>query len=424
MEEIMKKFGIMLLTAVLLITFNGCPEADGELSVKNPVTGVVIERAGFPDITQNDFSIEMTEGQSLFLTVKKSAGGTPSWFYWEIEEGAEYISITGDNDKAAVEISADNPGHGNYAIIKASAGNKDGNASLKVKIDVIPNSDLKLEIDNNGVGEWNNGKTELTIKNNDELILGVTGTVDETEVVLKNIIWEVLESENIILSINENTGAVTVIGIGSNDIKVTAATDGVNKTAEKIISVIVIDSVENNILFMWNADIATGNMTNGGSVPPFTMPTNISDQFMRQKDGMIIKSFRVFGSGTITPNVKGLPLGGANNLRLAIGQYGNVGTAQGTGGNPPAHSPDMSPIPDYGGEIDLYRKFVRLTIHYADALSTSTTSGYILRAYVGNNGTGEGNSIFGAASNLGTYSTGEFISGSQMEILNASEGNI
>jgi len=388
----MKRAGIWFAAITLLFMAAGCSNGSNSNTVTpNPVNAVALVRSGYEDITQNDTIIQVTEGETLALTVKKTDGGAPSWYLWEVLDGTGYVSISGRDDLAGVTISADASSGANFATIKASAGNKDGSASITIKIEVTPNSDLKLAIDSGGTGVWTDNDATLTINNTDDLTLSVTGSVEDAAVALLTTVWAVAGTQGVV-SIDADTGAVTVEGTGTTTIKVSATAAEAADPATKTITLVVKNSLE-NVLFAWSA---ADNPISGlaGSGNAWTHPNYAG--FLAQKDGMQVKTFRSYGGGVNS--------GGAikitNSSRLAIGQTSNTVT---TGADTAATN--------LGGEIDLYRKQVRLTLNYANLAdpgsNPDTTPRIALRVFVNQNTTSQANSMFGigdpAACSLAVY---------------------
>jgi hypothetical protein len=418
----MKKFCIALTVIALLFTV-GCDDPDdgkgsGNGGENPKITGITYPASGFGlpanNVTANS-TIEIDYDQEITFTAATTNADTFSW----TANPANIVTITNGSTTAAT-IKGIAVAGGNTEIT-FTASNGDKKATFKFKIDVAPrpSEGLYLDVYHNSFKVNENQEFPLKTTNTTGLTFTADAVEDDDPLDDSDIAWATADGD--IVELSSATGAsvtITPKKVGTANITVTVTSEQTGDAYDdKVVTFKVkVEEDLSKVLFMWSAEETAGQepfaMTNGGSTPPFTHPG--ASQFMKQKQDMVVKSFRVFGSGTITQNDKGLPLGGSTNLRLALGQYSNVGTAAGTGGNPPAHSETTIPIPNYGGEIDLYRKKVRLTIDYADATVGSTQ--YVLRVNIGNNGTGESDSIFGAASNIWTGSIGEGVTGSRVDI--------
>jgi len=405
--------GIILISLVLI--FTGCIDEPNGNSIEPVINGITY---GFNEVpVTEDGLVEIGYRKEVLFSANAENATIFSW----TADVPGRVTITPNNSTTAMIKGI--AGGDVRITFTASDGTSSAVFEFTIQVEHRPAEGLWLDVihENDFVTE----NQEFIINEKDsEGLTFIADAAEDNADVSDAVTWTAEPSGIVTLSVTSGSTVIITPREAGEVIITVKITSVIFDDEELSFKIIVEEESFENVLFLWRASDYTGsipNITSGGSAPSFTH-TNF-EKFMEQKDGMVIKSMRGFGS-TVTTNAKGLALGSdSSNARLAIGQYANEGTAAGSGGNPPAHSPQMDPIPDYGGEIDLYRKKVRLTIEYADA--STIAGGYLLRIYIGNNGTGEANSIFGAASNLVSYGTDPHFgaTGTWLEILDASEGN-
>ena len=396
------KDGYLDGTKIFTVMVRDPGKPDLDLKVKDPDEQFVDEG--------DSFTLEA--GKNMVFTA--SAHGIPDVVLTDVEvnwvsDKPEYAEV---DDGTVTALSA-----GTATITVTATVDGYNPASLTFDIVVTPKRVLVLSVNSGGTGSWNQANNILTILETDENVtLNVTGTVSGQPADLDDIEWEITSASGII-EIDED-GKITILKTGTTQVTVSAETDDVDPASKTITVIVEMDYT--SVLFAWNINdgssfsVVTPPATSGhnlsGAGQGWVHPDN--NKFMAQKDNMRVSYLRTFAAGVAQNNAILL---GANNARLAIGQ--SIGQATNS------YLESTVDIPDFGGQIDLYEKHVRLTVDYINA---NTTGGYILRAYVGNNGTGAAQSIFGTTSNIATYGTAEHFGTGEIpwiNIVTAYEGN-
>jgi hypothetical protein len=363
-----------------------------------------------------DGIIKIIEGESEILTFEITDD--------EDEEvtGVDIQIISDDEDIATISNDEGIQVHGvvvGETFITITASKSDYKKSDSVTRDISVSSaagHLLLTVDSL-TGEWNDDHTSLTIKEDDNITLTVTGKVDREDVTLTSTEWEVTGIADIV-TINKSTGVVTVINTGSTFIKVTAEADEAEDPGTKIITLVVTkgDS-DTNVLFEW--DLAaysfedavtewgkTISTVSGGS------PGAVGDKCFPISSGGGVSipdypNITLRSYGTELPynsytGDKGFRLGGYTNgggPRFVIGQSDNQATAAGD-----------TAATNLGGQIDLSQKQVKITVGYADIVDDdSGNNRYQLRIAINNNTNTAANSNLGNTSSVGRSTVAQFI---------------
>jgi hypothetical protein len=357
---------------------------DGSISKEIPVTVLTVVpqleitkvSADGTEISETD-KISLLEGESKTLTFEvKDENGTviTDATFTVISDKQNIAKIT---TTSGIKVEGVTEGEATITITAEKQGNKDSAPiTREVKILSADTPILSLAVGSGGTGAWD-GDT-LTINDNDTLTLSAAGTVKGNTVTLTSVDWEVTGTAGIV-TINETTGAVTVVKPGTTQIKVTAQAAEAEEPDMKTITLVVKRNYE-NVLYYWDQEEnplpSSGNTSLTSSGHGYTHPG--SAQFKQQTNGLRVSMMRTFGAG-VNDNGK---IRLSNSPRLAIGQTANTQTAA-----------TNTWETDLGGQIDLYRKKVKLTIGYKDAVVEENR--YALRVYVNNNGTGGTASMFG-----------------------------
>ena len=326
-------------------------------------------------LTTDKITIPAGASATLTFEVKDSNGAAVTGA--TITVTSNVTNIASISTTSGIQVNGIAAGEATITITAEKQGyKKSDSVTREVKVNSSDTPMLTLSVGSGGTGAWA-GDT-LTIKDNDTLTLTATGTVSGTAVNLTSVDWEVTGTAGIVTVAN-TTGVVTVIKPGTTQIKVTAQAAEAEDPEMKTITLVVQRNYE-KVLFEWNKEDnplpASGPTSLTSSGHGYTHPG--SNQFKQQTNGLRVSMMRTFGAGV---NVDG-EIRLSNSPRLAIGQTANTQTA-----NTNTWETDL------GGQIDLYRKKVKLTIGYKNAEVEANR--YALRVYVNNNGTGGTASMFG-----------------------------
>ena len=403
----MKKLSVILLSLLLIFAMAGCNEDNGKKPNPNTgneapvVTGIVFSRdGGTATSIVKDSTINIDYHETITLTASVTNGDTYLW----ASGTADVVSIT--NPTALTATIRGEIITGGNTEITFTAKNGALNSTFKFKITAAPRptDGLYLDVydeDNERVTE---GK-QFTMALEGGSLTFTADALEDAIDVSDTVTWTPASSA--IVTITPAAGAevtITPVALGTETItvKVTSDKTGVNYDDKIVTFIIKVEDIIDytNVLFMWKNTGpgfgATGNSQMTASNHSW-VHTGASE-FMAQKDGMKVTTLRTFGAGirTSSDSLTTIKLGTLNpRARLAIGQTLNQSTQD--------QNVNTDPIPDFGGQIDLYRKTAKLTIDYTDARGTD---GYVLRVYIGNNHTGADHSIYGSTSNLATYRIG------------------
>ena len=372
MKTFLKTLTVLLAILAITAGFTACPPTP--LPEPKPPTNISVKNSGGAEVTQ----ITIDVGEEVELTV--SATDATS-YNWQITSGGGTI-IQNNGSGAVAKIKGLAKG---TTSITAIASNNDGfiDKVINVTVNDVDTSGLLVlgNVTSGSTGTW--AADTLTINDKTaDFSLSVSGTVDSETVTLTNINWEITGTTGIV-TVN-TSGLVSVLKSGSTQVKVTAGTAGKEPASKTITIVVLIDY--NNVLYVWSnaaPPLGTGPsfgtgaaaLTSSGHMWPHP---NVSS-FMAQKGGMKVTNIRSYGGG-IADN------GGIrviNNSRLVIGQSAAYTTTD-----------TDSYVTNVHGEIDLYRKQVKLTINYKD-LANPGDDRRALRVFVNQNTTGMNNSMFG-----------------------------
>jgi hypothetical protein len=297
--------------------------------------------------------IEIIEGEHATLTFEiKDDDNT-------VVTDANVQVISGDSSIAEISttsgIQVEGKAEGDTTItITASKSTHKPSDSITMNVSVDSAAGhLLLDVDSGSTGTWD-GDT-LTIFDDANLTLSVTGKVDGVGVTLTSKEWEVTDGNDIV-TINSSTGDVTILKKGMAIIRVDAETS--DKSAHKTITLVV----KSNVLFDWDK-------------------TSQQWTLLSQSDNAVIGKvaaysdigLAVYGGNNAPVDNGGIKL---TNVRLVIGQTKGNGTSGVTATNDTI-------LTDRGGQFDLSSRPFKATIDY------ESFSGGWIRFSLRNNTTGQ-----------------------------------
>ncbi|MCL2175488.1 MAG: hypothetical protein FWB73_05525 [Treponema sp.] len=397
----MKKLGLIILSIAFIFAMIGCPVDNSAGKVNSDddpvINGVSYVRGGggSTPVTKNE-QIQLNYHETVSFSADVSNGDTYSWT--AVPTDVVHIS----NETALTTTIQGTKVEGGETEITFTAKNGNLNDTFKFKINVAPQpvEGLWLRVFK---GELNSDKelfdSEIEdfniFSSNSGLTFTATALLDGNNV-SNTITWTPDKSD--VVTITPNTGGSVIIapafGVESGTVeisaKVTTAKTGANYSDKEIKFVITIMS---GVLFAWDTTNTITGLTGSGQA--WTHP-NFAN-FLEQKNGYV-KTLRAYGAGVNAND--GLRIN--NSARLVIGQTTNTVTAAG----------DNPLTTTLGGEIDLYRKKVLLTLEYKDL--TDIADRIALRIFVNQNTSGQVNSMFGgvddpAPCSLATYRYADII---------------
>ncbi|MDR2542220.1 MAG: hypothetical protein LBC80_02045 [Treponema sp.] len=346
-----------------------------------PVTGITVDNDGTP--VTLDEELILIDGGELTLTATAIAeGDLPVTWLWEVALGGEAFIDIEDEDTDEVTITGMGEGTAFVTVYASNEDNKIGPKQFTFSVKVVNANAIVLKIldeDADQINYVTGFEIRRAIGDTYQLDAEVTKIIDNSDVTsTATIEWD---SKNTNVVTVNNDGEITIVGLGTSKITVTAThgddSDEVEDTKE--FNITVKRYYGANVLFEWHAsDNAWENLNSGNT---WDIPD--SGFFKDQTNNGRVTTAVVYGA-TATADAGGIRLGSsgtAGQPRIAFGQSESAATS-------------ISNFADTElyGQIDLYRKEATLTIEYSNI--THQASRYILRVYVNNNGTGRNDSMF------------------------------
>ena len=416
----MKKPGLLFLSLVFIFAITGCKD----------------EPVNIPDDIEDNppviNGISYTAGAGAAQTVTR--GGTVELVY-----DSEAIFTANTEDADVFLWTADPPGKVSISnasslspTIKGIAEGqteitftaKNGELSDTFKFKIVvgeePETGFFFRLFNDSNLVENNSDFPITTLDSTGLTFIAEAREDGTDVSgTVSISWEADSDDIVILSDNEGS-TVTIVPTGDKigvvTVTVSAAPSNTTDYSEEIVefTITVTRAYGANTLFEWHhSDIPLTAEISLNQNFAWLHPD--ASQFRNQGIRGRVSDVRLLGASgsSAAYTAKGFQLGSpaANNTRFAIGKNNTANsTADNTAETAFAVSGGL------GGQIDLYRKVVKLTIGYADAVNPGNTSSqWILRIGI-NDSTANLASMYGS---LGTIAVFNSIT----DLQNAAPGN-
>jgi hypothetical protein len=360
------------------------PEITGITYVKGEATAVAVAE---------DSTIEIDYNETLTFTASVTDADTFLWAY----STTNIVTITNPSSLTATIRGAAE----GETEITFTARNGDLTATFKFKIKVGPRpaEGLYLDVFKNDVMITDGDNFEMTTE--DSGVVFTAEAIEDEVDVSSTVTWAAAPAG--IVTITPNTGGnVTITPVSNGTVTITVTAPSVKYEDEVVEFTIEIKKgIGPNVLFQWNAiDEPWAAKNSGAPGTPSTWTPASAEQFKLQDNGKRVQTVQLYRNQT-GANVSfdkdgdndGFILGaaGAGTQRIfTIGQSLHVRTEEA----------DTS-LTNLGGEIDLLRKRVRLTIGYANIKQDADRN--ILQILINNNGHQAALSMYGTSSVMRTY---------------------
>ena len=396
----MKKLGFIILSFALIFAMTGCKEEPGTPPGGEDggpvINGITFLRDGeiTPTPIVRDGTIDLDYDETITLTADVSDGDTYSW-----NAETEHVVHIFNETALSTTIQGIIIAGGDTEVTFTATNGLSNTFKFKIQVAPRPSEGLFLDVYHGSVSPDHRIIEDQLFEIYTDDSVGLTFSADAVEDgidISGNVTWEAHPLGVVTLSAGTGSSITITSGEETGLVIITAtAPSSKPDVDDKVVTFrIQVDIDMENVLYMWNAEKnAIDTLT--GSGQSWSHPGYLS--FKEQKDGMRVRNLRSYGAGVNETGAVRIN----NSARLAIGQSSNTATASGN-----------TYATNLGGEIDLYRKKVRLTLNYKD-LAIPNNDRQALRVFVNQNTTGQANSMFGngdpAPCSLKNYSYDDII---------------